>query len=250
MEYAIATRNTLLKKKPKQSSSLSSLEVTKVAKGKKYLVKKYLYVGENHYEIELSHNAGTWFIYDTSGKDSHWDCSWEDTQENEIEGDISCNKNKAAIIYDTPNKIDWSNPNIYISKYFQVKEVTKGDSRRIPRSGSPEEKNILSLAKELDEVREFWDSPLIVTSWFRPSRRMGYKFDINSSVGGSYYSQHQYGKGIDIYPLNGNLRELQNLCLRRWRGGVGKGVPKGFVHLDSRSGRAWLKGSPTAVWNY
>ncbi len=251
MEIITATRDTLLKKQPVQSISLPDYQKKAVSRGKSYSVEEYTYIGENHYKVVLGNNMGTWFIFDTSKADSHWECSWEDTHENEDRGEDTFSESRETNRINNPGQIDWSNPNIYISEYFRTIEVTKNDPNRFPKPNSNEEKDILKLAIELDKLREDWDSPLIVTSWFRPSTRLGYRVDVNQRVHGAFNSQHIYGRGVDIYPSNGKLAELQNLCLQHWRGGVGKGLPKGFVHLDTRSGTpAWKAGSPTIVWIY
>ena len=251
MEIITATKDTFLKKQPVQSRNLSDSEKKAVSRGETYPVEQYTYINDNHYKVVLGNNIGTWFIFDTSEPDSHWECSWEDTHEDENQGDDTSGDNQGTNIINQPGQINWSDPNIYISKYFRTLEVTKNDRNRFPKPNSNEEKDILKLAAELDKLREDWGSALIVTSWFRPSTRLGYPVDVNQRVGGAYNSQHIYGRGVDIYPRNGKLAELQNLCLQHWRGGVGKGLPKGFVHLDSRSGTPCFKaGKPTAVWIY
>lgn len=63
-----ALKDTLLKKKPQDSSSLTENELVKVDSGKKYDVKAIKPVTGNHHFITLSHNAGDWYIYD-----QHWD---------------------------------------------------------------------------------------------------------------------------------------------------------------------------------
>ena len=40
------------------------------------------------------------------------------------------NKNQPRNIINTPGQIDWSNPNIYISRYFRTVEVTQQDPNR------------------------------------------------------------------------------------------------------------------------
>ncbi|HEY9706072.1 MAG TPA: D-Ala-D-Ala carboxypeptidase family metallohydrolase [Allocoleopsis sp.] len=261
MENTItATRDTWLKKQPKQSSELDESQKKAVPKGTEYPVEKYDYDrSNNHYQVVLGYGAGTWFIYDTSGADSHWDCSWEDkTEDDKHEQPVnivpphppSAAKPTKNIIT-TPGQINWADASIYISEYFTTTEVTKNNPKRFPKPNSNEERNILALAKELDKLREDWGSGLVVTSWFRPGKKLGYEYDVNKEIGGASNSQHIYGRGVDIYPSNGELQKLQDLCLQNWRGGVGKGVPKGFVHLDTRSGTpAWKNGEPTAVWIY
>ncbi|MCA2633363.1 MAG: hypothetical protein IM507_13520 [Microcystis sp. M20BS1] len=65
--------------------------------------------------------------------------------------------------------IDWTDMTSKVSKYFTVREVTKGQAARIPTS-KVIQGNIVRLAKELDNIREEWDKPIIVTSWYRPRR--------------------------------------------------------------------------------
>lgn len=243
----VATQDTWLKKQPIQSVQLASDDKKLVERGTVYPIEKYSYDPSNsHYYITLGYGAGNWYIFDTSGPGSHWDCSWEDkTEAKEVEPEaVTPKPSTAKRIITTPGKIPWSDPSVYISEYFRTLEVTLGDRNRIPRAGSAEERNILALARELDKLRKDWGSGLYITSWYRPPA-------VNRAVGGAIFSRHITGQGVDIKPANGNLQGLQNLCLRYWRGGVGKGMHRGFVHLDTRSGTpTWKAGRPTAVWNY
>lgn len=140
--------------------------------------------------------------------------------------------------------IDWNNTSIKISKYFSVGEVTKGDPRRIPIAGSEIEKEILKLAIELDKIREEWGSPILVTSWYRPSV-------VNKAVGGASNSQHLYGRAVDIKPKNGELSRFQSWLDQNWFGALGYGAKKGFVHLDMRNGKGWRTGGTKSTrWTY
>jgi hypothetical protein len=143
------------------------------------------------------------------------------------------------------NVIQWSDESTKISKYFSAGEVTKGDPKRIPKSGSQQEKAILLLANELDKLREAWGSPLIVTSWYRPPL-------VNARVGGVSNSQHIKGCAVDIAPLDGDIYAFQSWCDSRWCGALGYGAKKGFVHLDMRNGLGFgVPDSNKGVrWNY
>jgi putative chitinase len=136
----------------------------------------------------------------------------------------------------TWQEIDWHNPQAKVSCYFVVREVTLGDSRRIP-SDDTIKANICQLAKELDQVREEWGSPIIVTSWYRPPA-------VNKAVGGVSNSQHISGKAADIKPAFGDIGKFQEwLDVHAWKSkALGYGAKKGFVHIDLR---------PTSLrWNY
>ena len=142
--------------------------------------------------------------------------------------------------FDPKEPIDWRNPKCKISRYFSVQEVTQGDFRRIPEAGSPIEANILRLAIELDQVREAWQSPIGVTSWYRPP-------DVNAAVGGVSNSQHLYGLAADIYTLDApdqyhpRNREFEHwLDTTVWTDralGYGCKAHRGFTHVDLRPGR-------------
>lgn len=136
----------------------------------------------------------------------------------------------------TWQEINWNEPQAKVSEFFTVREVTLGDPRRIPRD-SDIKQNIFNLAKQLDQIREDWGSPILINSWYRPPA-------INNAVGGAANSQHLYGSAVDVRPGNQKLLQLQKwLDLDSWKDrALGYGVKKGFVHLDTRSGRI--------RWNY
>jgi len=143
-------------------------------------------------------------------------------------------------------KIDWSKPDQQISRHFKVREVTLGDVRRKPASGSIQEKNILKLAAELDKIRDAWGGGIDVTSWYRPP-------DVNEEVGGAAKSQHLSGLAADIKPADGKISQFQIFLKTHWSGGLGTGAAKGFVHIDMRSGGEFIQAgnaSPNATWTY
>jgi len=142
-------------------------------------------------------------------------------------------------------KIDWNNPKAKISKYFTVWEVTKSDPRRIPTVGSEVEREILKLAIELDKIREDWGGVILVNSWYRPPV-------VNRAVGGSPYSQHLYGRAVDIRPSNReSLPKFKKFLDQYWFGALGYGSHRGFVHLDTRNGKGWInEGKKGPRWTY
>lgn len=129
--------------------------------------------------------------------------------------------------------IPWWSNNYKISKHFSVWEVTNGDTKRIPKPKSIEEKNILLLAVELDKVRDAWGGAIAVTSWYRPP-------NVNKAVGGVANSQHILGSAADIFNAHGNQLDFEKWLDIFWgERALGYGVRsgKGFTHLDLRTGR-------------
>lgn len=248
MHTITAMTDTFLKKKPVQSSQLADSEKIPVPEGKTYPVEEFKPAEGGHFWVKLGYGSGEWYIYD-SEEDGHWDTSWEGSEEETAEP-VGKGSMVTQVIA-TPGSIDWSDGSLHISQYFTVAEVTLNDSRRQPKPKSAEEKNILALAKELDKIREDWGSPIVVTSWFRPSKRLGYPYEINGAVGGAYNSQHIYGRGVDIRPAQGDIYKFQAWVDADWFGALGWGAKKGFVHIDTRNGRGWKTGGVKDVrWNY
>jgi putative chitinase len=222
-----AIKDTWLKKENIQAVELPNNKKVFVSKGKVYkILNETEVINSDSFEIDLSDNGGRWFIHI---KD--WDVDR---------------------IVSTPltvsSKIDWYDMNQPVSRFFTVREVTNNDVRRVPNT--VHQQNVLRLAKELDLIRDKYGA-LRITSWMRPSKQDGYLYDINKAVGGSSLSQHRTGLAVDLYPINYPLSQFQSEMLNTWRGAVGKGVSKGFVHLDARYGfPCFNKGNALVAWNY
>lgn len=79
---------------------------------------------------------------------------------------MSTSANPKTTIPQTWQAVSWRDFDAKVSQYFTVKEVTNSDPRRFPQADDIK-RNIFTLAQALDQVREAWGSPLIVTSWHR-----------------------------------------------------------------------------------
>ena len=125
---------------------------------------------------------------------------------------------------------------IYEGSNFTWGEATKNCSRipekliidgKIILSALEVEQTIIKTAKQLDIVRaNLGGRPIKVNSWYRPS-------GVNARVGGSTWSRHQYGDGVDIrsdYISSYQLYKLLNKL--HLDGGLGRYTS--FVHIDFR----------------
>jgi hypothetical protein len=172
-----------------------------------------------HFRIDLAHGAGTWYLFG-----EHWKLPWQ------VEV-----KNPPSKLpeWDQINWNDWSAP---VSKYFTVGEVTLKQRERIP-SQPDIKKNVVAIARKMDEIREWWGAPLAVNSWYRP-------WAVNARIG-SRAPNHPGGYAVDFRPMKGSVWELQKRFkdewydTGKWQGGFGLGAPKGFIHLDLRGRRMW-----------
>lgn len=216
-----ALRKTQLKASPEQSSKLDPNDVITIQEGEIFNVNDYNISQKGHFRLALEDFKEPWYIYS-----KHWQLSWEDDEE--------WDKNSLYLnVGDNPPKqeeIDWNNSQQSISKHFHVYEVTQGDVRRIPKNEDVKQ-NILKLATELDDIRDQWGSPILVTSWYRPPL-------VNREVGGVSNSQHLYGLAADILPLEGSIYKFENwLDNEVWTNrALGLGSRKGFCHVDLREG--------------
>jgi hypothetical protein len=175
-----------------------------------------------HFRVSLAdHDNEEWYIF---GR--HWQLPWQ----------VIVAKNETPIYLPEYDQVNWHDWTWHVSKYFTVGEVTLRDKRRIP-SDDRVKKNIIAVAREADEIREWWGSPLGVNSWYRP-------WDINRAIG-SKAPNHPNGWAIDLRPLDGSIWEFQKRFEEewyktgKWKGGFGKGANRGFIHIDLGKRRCW-----------
>jgi putative chitinase len=79
-----------------------------------------------------------------------------------------------------------------ISKYFDLNEATStGTGLYNDPEGIELKSNIIQCALRLDEVRDLFALPLIVSSWYRSPK-------VNAKVGGAKNSAHMSGFAVDF----------------------------------------------------
>ncbi|MCC0179883.1 hypothetical protein I4641_23380 [Waterburya agarophytonicola K14] len=133
-------------------------------------------------------------------------------------------------------KVVTRNTPIYIGSNFTWGEATKDCTRPVQDliingkliiSSNAVEQNIVATAKELDIYRSLLGNrPIKVNSWYRPSH-------VNTWVGGSKYSRHQYGDAVDIRSDYFSAFQIHKILDRlHLEGGLGRYYS--FVHIDFR----------------
>lgn len=118
-----------------------------------------------------------------------------------------------------------------LSDNFRYKEFFSGDKKLGKRSIEPPTKllnKIILMAEELQVVRDYIGSPIIITSGYRTPAW-------NKRVGGVKNSYHTQGIAIDIrvngmqpYDLAVYVSKLTEFK------GFGINIKKNFVHIDLR----------------
>lgn len=85
--------------------------------------------------------------------------------------------------------------------------------------------NLVAVAKQLDEVREHYGKPIVITSGWRSPR-------VNNASGGAPKSYHLVAMAADIIVSGVPASKVQADWDKKWKGGLGYG--NGFTHLDIR----------------
>ena len=154
--------------------------------------------------------------------------------------------NESLRAVQTSSGIDWNDFGAYVGMYITVGEVLQYDARRRPRSGSPEENELIKLCEEFDRLRIAWGDSVGVASGYRPE-------PINTQVGGVKNSLHTKGMALDIYPMNGEMDKFYKWLKPRWCGGLGDGRKQGFIHIDTRDQGHFTyrpEVRPAKCWSY
>ena len=129
---------------------------------------------------------------------------------------------------------------VYPGSNFTWGEVTKNGTRAIRSlyiqrklvvSDAVIEGKIIATAQRLDLIRsKLGDQPIYINSWYRPAH-------VNHRVGGSLWSRHQYGDGVDIRSNKLSPREIYQQ-IEPYHDAGGISCYDTFVHIDWRGHKA------------
>jgi len=87
----------------------------------------------------------------------------------------------------------------------------------------------IEIVEKLEEIREYYSTPIIITSGCRCSR-------YNDYIGGVSQSKHLKGIAADFTVMGVDPKDVQKY-LKDWNGGLGS--YKNFTHIDAGDKRRW-----------
>lgn len=118
-----------------------------------------------------------------------------------------------------------------LTSNFKFYEFFSGDRKLGRNSIEPPNRllnKIIFMANELQKVRDYIESPIIITSGYRTPKW-------NSHCGGVKNSYHIQAKAVDIKVIGISLQDLAIYIARLTEfNGYGINFYKGFIHCDMR----------------
>lgn len=98
--------------------------------------------------------------------------------------------------------------------------------------------NIMKVCKVLDNVREFYNTPITITSWLRP--------DVyNKIIGGATFSYHRSGLAVDFLVMGLNSEKVRQDLKANPQLLLGASMEEGTVHVHIQlDGRAMTFNPP------
>lgn len=130
--------------------------------------------------------------------------------------------------------VDWSNPNCKLSQFFSVREAlwlsTWGRLATIDDGLTDVIKgNLVKLSTKLDQLRVFFNTPMIVTSMYRPP-------EYSRLVGGTMTDVHTRGLACDFtMDFDESLNQVKEALIPRLDA-FGIRLERGttnWIHIDT-----------------
>lgn len=245
--------DTIFKPGTKQSTEYNEVECRPAEKGEMIPIVAYV-VEENHVKFTLDiHNTfklleslkefhpsgrNTWYAYAPHIEDS---AGWST---NNNPKDIAPFKPRKGFDFTLPGfngKYNSNDPIIY--RNGKPGNFTWGEALHFTPSGSYRKpfdhsvvRNIIRIAHIMQDIREMYDRPITINSWYRDPVT-------NRAVGGASQSRHMVGDAVD-FVVQGVAPSQVNQRLDPWwgsRGGLASSSV--FTHIDARGYKArWSYG--------
>ncbi|HEY9620610.1 MAG TPA: D-Ala-D-Ala carboxypeptidase family metallohydrolase [Crinalium sp.] len=249
-------QDTVLKRRPVDSSQLAADEKVAIAKGKRLELHSYGYADakgdfNNHIRFAIAddddyiNGVSTWYVYDQHAhvelhdervyplpKQPMQSASIPKPTPTPSPQPSSTTKFQGKSITLPGGKVVYTDQPIVPNGIFTWGHATHSGTR-VPQQ-TAHVNNMLKLAANLERARQQIGKPFRITSWYRPE-------PWNSRVGGAKRSQHLTGSGVDITVVGYSGRQLGNAFIDWWPGGLGiyPGNRKHILHLDVGPKRKW-----------
>ena len=98
--------------------------------------------------------------------------------------------------------------------------------------------NVMRTCKVLDNIREFYNTPIQITSWLRPN-------NYNKMIGGATFSHHRSGLAVDFMVMGLNSEKVRQDLKKNPQLLLGASMEEGTVHVHIQlDGRAMTFNPP------
>lgn len=216
------TQETIIKRRPVQSSTLPTGEKYQISAGKSFILDSWAHQDSQgrsfnrhikfalKLESDFIEKTSTWYVYD-----QHAQITWN-------------NKVLYPPFGGKPFKLPGNETTFYTQQpIFEGSDFTWGeatkDGTRLP--ATPEiVNNIITLAKVLQEARKRVGHPFVINSWYRDPQS-------NTAVGGATGSLHLQGRAVDMEVPGYSVRQVANAIMSSWPGGIL--IYSTHLHLDN-----------------
>lgn len=241
----VISQNTVLKPSDAQSSTIAPAELAMVFRGAEYPVLAYREEGD-HLVVTLDpakadlgelHGSGknTWYVY--KGHIHDPEGFGPNNRPTDQEAIAPPKVDGGGIAFSLPGYTQtfWSHQSVSSNSpnvtWREALHFGAGGDYRRPES--PEiVKRLIRVAEEAQKIRAmFGDRPMRIHSCYRDSVT-------NARVGGARLSQHVQGGAIDFSIQGVDVMTIYNRLNGTWPGGLAYSRSMGFVHIDTRQGRA------------
>ncbi|ESA37240.1 phage-related lysozyme [Leptolyngbya sp. Heron Island J] len=216
------TQNTIIKRRPLQSSELPTEEKASIPSGNSFILDSWAYKDEQgksfnghikfalKLESDFISSFSTWYVYD-----QHAQVTWN--------GKVLYPP-FAGKSFRLPGKegLFYTQQPIFTDSNFTWGEATKNGTR-IPTTPEIVD-NIITFARALQNARNIIGQPFVINSWYRDPQS-------NEAVGGATNSQHLSGRAVDMYVPGVSVRQVANALRSSWPGGIL--IYSSHLHLDT-----------------